>query len=103
MDNRKAVYVDDVIDAIEVYYADRYTLIDNIAELLEKLPSAQPERELGEWVAYGDIPKECPFCGEDWDKYVFGDVAYTGDLPKFCPNCGRMMRGEQDDSRTGDK
>ena len=95
MNNRKAVYVDDVIDALEIYYADRYSVIVTIAELLEKLPPAQSERELGEWVVYGDIPKECPFCGEDWDKYVFGDVDYTGDLPKFCPNCGADMRGKK--------
>ena len=51
-------------------------------------------RKKGRWIANGDIHKECPFCGEDWDKYVFGDVWYTGELPKFCPNCGEDMRGE---------
>ena len=59
--------------------------------------SEDPARKKGEWIANGDIPKECPFCGEDWDKYVFGDVVYTGDLPKFCPNCGEDMRkGEEE-------
>lgn len=61
-------------------------------------PSARPERKTGEWIANGDIPKECPFCGEDWDKYVFGDVVYTGELPKFCPSCGEDMRGDSDDN-----
>lgn len=58
--------------------------------------SELPERKKGKWIANGDIPKECPFCGEDWDKYIFGDIWYTGELPKFCPNCGADMRGEQD-------
>ena len=75
-------------------YLDKHMII-GLYIGLNMLPSAQPERELGEWVAYGDIPKECPFCGEDWDKYVFGDVDYTGDLPKFCPNCGADMRGKK--------
>lgn len=52
------------------------------------------ERQKGEWIGNGDIPKECPFCGEDWDKYVFGEVWYTGELPNFCPNCGADMRGK---------
>jgi len=58
-------------------------------------PSAEP-RKRGKWIANGDIHKECPFCGEDWDKYVFGEVWYTDELPKFCPNCGADMReGEE--------
>ncbi len=60
---------------------------------LKAVPSVQPERKKGKWVANGDIPKECPFCGEDWDKYVFGEVWYTDELPKFCPNCGADCRG----------
>ena len=67
----------------------------SIVDLLNGLPSAEPERKKGEWIANGDIPKECPFCGEDWDKYVFGDVCYTGELPKFCPNCGAEMEVER--------
>lgn len=50
------------------------------------------ELEKGEWIANGDIPKTCPFCGDDWDKYVFGDeIWYTGELPNYCPNCGKPM------------
>lgn len=58
--------------------------------LLLQMKSAQP-RQKGKWIANGDIHKECPFCGEDWDKYVFGEVWYTDELPKFCPNCGADM------------
>ena len=68
-------------------------LADAIKESYEQgKRDAQPERKKGEWLANGDIPKECPFCGEDWDKYVFGELWYTGELPKFCPNCGADMR-----------
>ncbi len=70
---------------------------DILIECFKVMPSAQSERPKGEWLANGDIPKECPFCGEDWDKYVFGEVWYTNELPKFCPNCGADMRGEQNE------
>ena len=63
-----------------------------LCEIKEMLES-EPEREKGKWLANGDITKECPFCGEDWDKYVFGEVFYTDELPKFCPNCGADCRG----------
>lgn len=59
-------------------------------EDVKALPSVQLERK-GEWIANGDIHKECPFCGEDWDKYVFGEVWDIGELPNFCPNCGAEM------------
>ena len=52
----------------------------------------QPERKKGEWIAYGDIPKTCSCCHEDWDKYVEWDVWYHDELPNFCPNCGADMR-----------
>ena len=59
--------------------------------------SAQPLRKKGKWISDGDIPTKCPFCGEHWNKYIFGDeVWYTGEVPKFCPECGCDMRGEQD-------
>lgn len=64
--------------------------------MIHTAPTIEPERKKGTWLANSDIPKECSFCGEDWDKYVFGEVLYTGELPKFCPNCGADMRGEQE-------
>lgn len=72
-------------------------LADALKEAYEQgKRDARTEREKGKWIANGDIHKECPFCGEDWDKYVFGEVWYTGELPNFCPNCGADMRGEAD-------
>lgn len=62
---------------------------------IEHAPTIVPERKRGKWLANGDILKECSFCGEDWDKYVFGDIWYTGELPKFCPNCGAEMKEEE--------
>lgn len=51
----------------------------------------EPERKKGKWLGDGDIPKTCPYCHEDWDKYVNGDVWYSGELPNYCPNCGERI------------
>lgn len=57
-------------------------------------PTIEPERKKWEWIAYGDIAKTCPYCHEDWDKYVNGDVWYSGELPNYCPNCGERILTE---------
>ena len=54
---------------------------------LNGLPSAQPEREKGEWVYNSPVTMKCNRCGlviKDWDWHRF----------KICPNCGADMRGE---------
>ncbi len=84
------------IDIVEFECGEWRGLARTIVKAIEQLLSAHPERKKGMWLVNGDIHKECPFCGEDWDKYVFGDVWYTGELPKFCPNCGEDMRGEEE-------
>ena len=44
------------IDAVRTYYDDEYALADSIEELIEKLPSAQPEQR---WIPCSErLPKE---------------------------------------------
>ena len=53
------------------------------------LPSAQPERQSGEWIYNSPVTMKCDQCGlviKDWDWHRF----------KFCPNCDCDMRGEQE-------
>ena len=55
---------------------------------LLSLPSAQPEREGGEWVYNSPVTMKCNRCGlviKDWDWHRF----------KICPNCGADMRGNK--------
>ena len=67
-------------------------------DILERLPSVQPERKKGKWIPQDHnktngiastlvyyYPK-CSVCGH-CDNYT-----------NFCSNCGADMRGEQDDS-----
>lgn len=74
--------------------------IDEIRDKMERLPSAQPEREKGEWIWCGD-KHVCSECDEFalCDAYdVLETGEYQEDLSDFCPHCGADMRGEQDDS-----
>lgn len=68
-------------------------------DLLEQLPSAQPERPRGHWIEIGDEPYdewECDVCGFAIDGSGCIDPEEYRDVYKFCPNCGADMRGEQD-------
>ena len=59
-----------------------------IIEYIDELPSAQPEREGGEWVYNSPVTMKCNRCGlviKDWDWHRF----------KICPNCGADMRGNK--------
>ena len=60
-----------------------------VVDMLEKLPSAQPERKMGKWIYNSPVTMKCDQCGfviKDWDWHRF----------KFCPNCDCDMRGEQE-------
>lgn len=50
-----------------------------IREVLDALPSVQPERKTGRWGEHG----ECPYCGylRQWED------------DNFCANCGARMNG----------
>lgn len=58
-----------------------------IIDIINSLPSAQPERKAGEWTD----DNACPFCGfQPWYERDIHTLSY-------CPNCGADMRGEQDE------
>jgi hypothetical protein len=61
------------------------------SDVIEKLPSAQPERKKGEWIDYTeDGYVECPFC------HSATNCDGNKDELHFCFSCGADMRGEQD-------
>ena len=111
------IYRQAAIDAIlhnqEVYSnnfgndpIDKYTIaiIDNDAQTIAQLPSAQSERPKGKWIIQdnpgtGWYRITCSECGED----VTSTVPTIGFMPKckvlwdYCPDCGSYNRGEQDE------
>ena len=55
------------------------------------MPSAQPERKTGHWIAPKYYPTQFTFtCSKCGYKQSFNGKF------KFCPNCGADMRGEQE-------
>ena len=109
MNDRKVIYLDDVIDVlliekeilsrvlddIDVVGTDRekYSwglgLIEANIKDIEELPSAQPERKKGKWILHTEI-KGFP----DW---ICTECGGSGrDDYCFCPNCGADMRGREE-------
>ena len=60
-------------------------------EYIKQLPSAQSERQKGEWIDYTeDGYVECPFC------HSATNCDGNKDELHFCFSCGADMRGKQD-------
>ena len=64
-------------------------------DVIETLPSAEPEQKKGEWLhkpnEYDDDTYECSRCGEPW-TLIEGTPKENN--MNYCPNCGADMRGE---------
>lgn len=59
-------------------------------DILDALPSAQPEQKKGKWIHNTD-----PMAGEGyWNCSVCGYDVY--DCSEYCPNCGSYNGGEQE-------
>jgi len=68
----------------------------SIVDLLNDLPSAQPERK-GRWIKLDMhahlADHKCTACGQEcYVPTCMGEPMYI-----YCPNCGADMRGKQDD------
>ena len=85
----------DAIDALSIY-GDKLTL-DNVAERIYGLPSAQPEQRTGRWLPDNNSVYEMRFiCSECKESHVVPTIGFTTYKPiwDFCPNCGARMRGD---------
>lgn len=72
---------------------NEYIDYDQALDLLNSLPSAQPERMRGTWIDYVNSHCECSVCHTEWSYFQNETECF-----EFCPHCGADMRGEQDDS-----
>jgi len=72
--------------------------LDGVADIVEDLPSAQPERKKGKgkWQITDAYPHNV-YCSECHTRFAqtHWSVWKDGSLPRnFCPNCGTDMREE---------
>lgn len=78
----------------DIFIQDIYKMTHrHIAELIQHLPSAQPERKTGRWEDinknyYCRISGRCSACG--WEAHLYEDDVVG--MP-YCPNCGAKMEG----------
>ena len=69
--------------------------VNDITDMLERLPSAQPEPKKGKWIHDGfNFPQgvdwvHCSVCGRK-------GINVPADLTNFCPNCGADMREKEE-------
>ena len=68
-----------------------------IIDIIEGMPSAQPERMRGTWIEDDDGWDEVIWrCSECDAVFTLVDGTPEENEYYFCPNCGADMRGEQD-------
>lgn len=85
------------IDMLEMYLFVEYEEYAEAREVINRLPSAQPERKKGKWIygedEYGIDGYHCDKCGffVPWD-YAHTFINYIEDY-NFCPYCGAEMDG----------
>ena len=83
------------IDAtwFEPSYTDPLNVLTEVRDRLKDLPSAQPERQKGEWITSDDMYETgvCSVCKCDSQE----PVSYAITMFKYCPNCGADMRKDE--------
>ena len=84
----------DELDVVE--WIGHRIFVQNMSDIdrqaILELPSAQPERQKGEWIDYTeDGYVECPFC------HSATNCDGNKDELHFCFSCGADMRGKQDE------
>lgn len=64
---------------------------ESIKQILEKLPSVNPERKKGKWFLLDECANEGWYCDQCHKKVFKIDFSNTMKKYKFCPNCGAEM------------
>lgn len=97
---------DKALSSFEISMKDEYAVkvekasLKHYRDILENLPSVQPERKKRKWYKpTGMMPPEyagvyrCSEC----DEFAMRDwKTHKQELTDFCQNCGADMRGEQE-------
>ena len=87
----------DAMEQAKEQYFDRKVIIGKMQDIVNNLPSAQPERIKGHWVeiASSNHTYKCSVCGRLLVNITDGKNNVAKNYP-YC-HCGADMKGEQDD------
>ena len=77
-------------DALWMEIIHRMDYCDDILEIIESMPTIEPERKKGEWVPAKDGYEGHVKCTGCFKTYDWTSQAQYYD---FCPNCGAKMEG----------
>lgn len=77
-------------DEVDSVYSAFWEGLKIAQDIVEKVPSAEPERKKGKWIHDGSQWANRWICSECEYKWF-----HSKEEAHFCPNCGsKMMRGE---------
>ena len=78
-------------DTILDFKSDGRTVADSFEDIINDLPSAEPERKISRWSDFSDS-LYCLECGKAlMDYFTFTEDGSIREQPDFCPNCGAYM------------
>ncbi len=83
-------------DEVDSVYSAFWEGLKIAQDIVEKVPSAEPERKKGEWNFIRDNMFKCTCCGVLYTTHQLNILRnYETDpyVPYFCPNCGADLRG----------
>ena len=70
------------------------------SEIIERIPSAEPERKTGHWIIDGEGMLHCSACAEIPVNRIRDAFKVVYDIHplkmNYCPNCGVRMVGESE-------
>lgn len=67
------------------------------SNIIEHLPTVEPEQKTGRWIQDESGDYKCSECGGREDRFIYGrEIWYGNGESNFCPNCGIRMVGENE-------
>lgn len=85
-------------DTILDFKSDGCTIASSFEDIINDLPSAEPEHKKGKWKSDKKITPVYDSLFDIEDGYFCSECGkFTRTISNYCPHCGADMRGEEDE------